>query len=100
MDKYVIRKKDGNFAIMTPQQTQKNCLTFVQYWTNVVDVGPTLYKCYTNVLCLLDRQPMCEGSTWPSQLRSVFYIFIQIHLMLLFTHASIMLMVQHITSIG
>ena len=22
--------------------------------TNVEDVGPTLYKCYTNVLCLLD----------------------------------------------
>ena len=22
-------------------------------WTNVEDVGPTLYKCYTNVLCFL-----------------------------------------------
>ena len=29
------------------------CITFVQCWTNVEDVGPTLYKCYTNVLCLL-----------------------------------------------
>ena len=28
-------------------------ITFVQYWTNVGDVGPALYKCYTNVLCLL-----------------------------------------------
>ena len=26
---------------------------FVQCWTNVEDVGPTLYKCYMNVLCLL-----------------------------------------------
>ena len=29
------------------------CITFVQCWTNVEDVGPTLYKCYTNVLCFL-----------------------------------------------
>ena len=27
--------------------------TFVQCWTNVEDVGQTLYKCCTNVLCLL-----------------------------------------------
>ena len=24
-------------------------------WTNVVDAGPTLYKCYANVLCLLGK---------------------------------------------
>ena len=35
------------------QQTQNICLTFVQRRPNVFDVGPTLYKCYTNVLCLL-----------------------------------------------
>ena len=35
------------------QQTQNICMTFVQRWTNVEDVGPTFYKCYTNVLCLL-----------------------------------------------
>ena len=28
-------------------------MTFVQCLTNVEDVAPTLYKCYTNVLCLL-----------------------------------------------
>ena len=33
--------------------TQNICITFVQCWTTVEDVGPTLYKCYTNVLCLL-----------------------------------------------
>ena len=27
--------------------------TFVQRWSNVFNVGSTLYKCYTNVLCLL-----------------------------------------------
>ena len=29
------------------------CITFVLCWANVEDVGPTLYKCYTDVLCLL-----------------------------------------------
>ena len=36
------------------QYTQKNtCITFVQCWPSVFDVGPALYKYYTNVLCLL-----------------------------------------------
>ena len=37
----------------TSQQTQNFCITFVQRRPNVFDVGPTLYKCYTNGLCLL-----------------------------------------------
>ena len=37
------------------QQTQNTCITFVQCQPNVFDVGPTLYKCYTNVLCLLGK---------------------------------------------
>ena len=37
----------------TSQQTQNICITFVQCRTNGEDVGPTLYKCYRNVLCLL-----------------------------------------------
>ena len=35
------------------QQTQNICITFVQRPPNVFDVGPALYKCYTNVLCPL-----------------------------------------------
>ena len=35
------------------QQTQNICITFLQCRTSVEDVGPTLYKWYTNVLCLL-----------------------------------------------
>ena len=35
------------------QQAQNICITFVQCWTNVEDIGPMLYKCYANVLCLL-----------------------------------------------
>ena len=30
------------------------CITFVQRRPNVFDDGPTLYKCYTNVSCLLN----------------------------------------------
>ena len=52
-----------------------NCLTPSLYWhpvntkhlydfmpcsTNVEDVGPTLYKCYTNVLCLLGRRTFSQ----------------------------------------
>ena len=40
-------------AKLTSQQAQNICITFVQCWSSVKDVGPTLYKCYTNVLCLL-----------------------------------------------
>ena len=32
------------------------CITFVQYWPKVEDIWPTLYKCHTNVLCLLGIQ--------------------------------------------
>ena len=32
---------------------QNICITFVQRRPNVFDVGPALFKCYTNVLCLL-----------------------------------------------
>ena len=35
------------------QQAQNICITFIQCWTNVEDVGPMLHKCYTNVLYLL-----------------------------------------------
>ena len=35
------------------QQTQNICITFVQRRPNVFDVGPTLYKCYTQDMCLL-----------------------------------------------
>ena len=37
-------------SLETSQQTQNICITFVKCRTNA---GPTLYKCYTNVLCLL-----------------------------------------------
>ena len=32
------------------QETQSICITFIQRRSNVFDVGPTLYKCYTNIL--------------------------------------------------
>ena len=47
-----------------PQQTQNIFITFVQCWTNVEDVGATLYKCYKNVLYLLrhSQKKHVEGS--------------------------------------
>ena len=37
----------------TSANTKNIGIIFAQCWTDVEDVGPTLYKCYTNVLCLL-----------------------------------------------
>ena len=50
------------------QQTQNSCITFIQCWTSVVDARPTLYKCYTNVLCLLGRplkMMFINNEHWP-----------------------------------
>ena len=41
------------------QKTQNICITFVQRRPNVFDGGPTLYKCHTNVLCLLGYWVLC-----------------------------------------
>ena len=38
------------------QQLQNICITFIQCRPNVFDVGPTWYKCYTNVLCLMEYE--------------------------------------------
>ena len=46
------------------RQTQNMCITFVQRRPKVFDVGPKLYKCYANVLCLLGWQKR-ELSTLP-----------------------------------
>ena len=37
----------------TSRKSQNICITFIQRPNNIFDVGLTLYKCYTNVLCLL-----------------------------------------------
>ena len=46
----------------TAQQTQNICIAFIQRRSSVFDVGPTLYKCYTNILCLLgqDERRICD----------------------------------------
>ena len=36
-----------------PANTKYLYNNFIQRQPNVLDVGPALYKCYTNVLCLL-----------------------------------------------
>ena len=47
--------QSGKMMLPYEQQTQNICITFMQCWTSVEDVGPTLYKCYANVLCLLEH---------------------------------------------
>ena len=42
------------FRVYISQQIQNICIPFKQRRTNVFDVGPTLYKCYTDVLCWLE----------------------------------------------
>ena len=51
------------------QQTKNICITFIQRRLNVFDVGPTLYKCYTNILCV----PWCAFN-W-SIIRIYFCLF-------------------------
>ena len=53
VDRIRVRATVQEIITGLPQQTQNICITFVQRRANVVDVGPTLHKCYTNVLCLL-----------------------------------------------
>ena len=40
-------------TVYSPHVVWNICIPFEQCWTNVEDVGPTLLKCYTNVLSLL-----------------------------------------------
>ena len=49
-------KPDSFHFISLTQQKQNICITFVQRRPNVFDVGPTLYKCYTNVLYFLGKR--------------------------------------------
>ena len=50
----VISKLVDPKPILTPVNA-KHLYDFIQCWANVEDVGPTMYKCYTNMLCLLGR---------------------------------------------
>ena len=45
------------------QHTQNICITCMQRRPNVFDVGPTLYKCYINILCLLGKDAWCWEKT-------------------------------------
>ena len=69
--------------------TRNICKTSVECGTNVEDVGPTLYKYYTNVLCLLAIKPGGGGDSDASSQQTlsatdsvigVFVIFFQIHI--------------------
>ena len=42
------------------QQTPNNCIAFIQRRPNVFAFGPTLYKCYTNIVCLLGCETLYQ----------------------------------------
>ena len=47
-------------------QTQNSCIPFIQRRPNVFDVGLTLYKCHTNVLCLLGGCQLSHSQRAPA----------------------------------
>ena len=58
--------------VLTCPVNTKHLYDFMLCWTKVEDVGPTFYKCYTNVLCLLGRRTFSQTLyiypmlVWPS----------------------------------
>ena len=57
--------------VLNAQQTQNIFITFKQRRPNVFDVGPTLYKCYTNVLSVLGGR-ICRSIKWQSKDLKIF----------------------------
>ena len=56
----------------------KHCIPFIQSWNNIEDVGPTLYKCYTNVLFAgLVREYFSQDKTPSQQTQNICIRFIQ-----------------------
>ena len=57
-------------------KTQNIRITFIQRRPNVFDVGPTLYKCYANVLCLLGSHviSLC-GLPWHTKIAKILVIY-------------------------
>ena len=46
---YVITRNSQSTSRSQPSKHKNIFITFVQCWTNVEEVGPTMYKCYENV---------------------------------------------------
>ena len=92
--------------IQPSQQTQNICITCIQRRPNVFDVGTTLYKWYTNVLCLLGYH--CLYNISPSTLlfKQVMLLPALVNCTIIFycshnTHTMMMIMVlMIITSIA
>ena len=65
--------------IVATHKTQNICITFVESWTKVEEVGPTLYKCYTIVLCLLEKTSInyinyiCSRQNVKAIIRTIIY---------------------------
>ena len=51
-------------SVVEGGSTQNICITFIQCRPSIFDFGPTLYKCYTNVLRLLGQHWVKLGQCW------------------------------------
>ena len=79
---------------LAAQQTQNICITFIQRRTNVFDVGPTLYKCYTNGLCLPGGLHSAEPHISKREILSLYgrlALLPQNYLIWIFTHLKLCL---------
>ena len=73
----VCNSRPAMWVEISSQQTQNICIAYVQRRPNVSDVGPALYKGYTDVLCLLvdwmvrssPHHPHIPTITWMQALR-------------------------------
>ena len=55
----MLKLLDPKLVLICPVNT-KHLYDSLQCWTNVKEVGPTLYKCYTNILWLLCRRTFSQ----------------------------------------
>ena len=69
--KVTVHTHKGRYHIISyAKKRRKNsrlvnvCIPFIQRPPNVSDVGPTLYKCYTNDLCSHGKAPMWHSFEW------------------------------------
>ena len=68
---YAVAVIGMHYRIIVSQKTQNICIIFIQCWTNVEDVGPTLYKviqmfcfCWVSTLTTI-----CSTQLWPQRTR-------------------------------
>ena len=70
---YMMCSTEACLVLITQQQTKNICITFIQRWINVEAVGPSLYKCHTNGLCLLGITNHCHTCVQSCKMSQVLF---------------------------